>query len=204
MVQIIGLTGGIATGKSLVSSHLDRLGYVLTDADEITHNLLEEPTIIEQIIALFGPAVATPITDQEQIIDRQILSELIFTSPQAKKQLESLLHPLIIAEIKKQLSAYQKGGAQQPIFIVAPLLIETDLQQLTDQVWLVEVSAENQLKRLMKRNNISKEQAQQRIGAQLSPAARRPHATHLIDNNGSPTQTTAQVDRLLRQFTSSN
>ena len=166
------LTGGIATGKSTVANIFKEFGFKIIDADKIAHKTLE----INQakIIELFGKEY---VIDGE--VNRKALGRLIFANKEAKLKLENLLHPLIFSEIEKQSKELDRD--KKPYLVDIPLFFETNRYPIKKSI-VVYVPKELQLERLIKRDGITKEEALQRIDAQLPIEEKRERATYIIDN----------------------
>jgi dephospho-CoA kinase len=185
----IGLTGGIASGKSMVSQRLGELGAGIVDTDEISREIVAPGSAgLSQVVAAFGAEVLTA----NGALDRAALRKRIFSSPAEKAQLEALLHPLIRAQALQQ--AEQEPGAY--IVFVVPLLIETDFAALVDRILVVNCPAEAQLKRLMQRDNESPESAARAIASQIESAQRLERADDVIDNSGTLAELFAAVDEI--------
>lgn len=196
MTAIIGLTGGIASGKSLVSAYLKDLGIDLIDADLISRQLVERgQPALKAIVQQFGADILL----EDGQLDRGKLGQMVFSSEQQRKKLEDILHPLIRKEIIRQLNQLKKD---QPSLIVLdiPLLYESKYDDGVDQVWVVAVDEATQKQRLMKRNHLSSEEACQRIQAQMPLDEKMAKADKIIDNNGRIEDTYRQVDRLLHPY----
>lgn len=189
MTIVIGLTGGIASGKSLVSTYLKEKGLPVIDADVVAHEVvaLGQP-LVKALIKEFGEKIA-----EGDGINRQALGEIIFANPEKRQKLNSLMHPAIFAKMMMTLSDYQKQ--QEPIVILdIPLLFESNRLELYDKIWVVAVDEETQKQRLMLRNDLTEQEAVQRITSQLPLAEKIQRADTVIDNNGTPTATFEQVD----------
>ena len=163
--MIIGLTGGIASGKTAASEILKEIGAVIVDADVIAHKITEPGEEgYKKIVEEFGEE----ILKQGGGIDRKHLAKLIFNNSREKSRLEDITHPIIINRIKSIIERYQnKENFQRPLIIVAPLLYETGMDDLVEEVWLIYVDRETQIERLKNRDGISKKQALNRIESQM-------------------------------------
>lgn len=178
--MIIGLTGGIATGKSTAASYLEKKGAKVIDADEISHQLSKNGEKGWQVIVdEFGEKVLTA----KKEIDREKLGEIVFSNPDKRKKLESLLHPLIIYKMKEK--AHQYLANDELVIFMAPLLFETGLDYFCDQVWLISSSKSEQIKRLKKRNGFNRKEAIKRIDAQLALEKKKEKADIIIKNNST-------------------
>lgn len=184
----IGITGGIASGKSLVAVILKNLGANVVDADEVYHRLIEPGMpLFERLVARWGNAIL-----DGGHLDRKKLGAIVFREPDERRYLEEITHPAIIDEIEALLQ--QEGTATA--VLVAPLLLEAGQKHLVDQVWLVVADPEVRLSRLMMRETVTREDAMQRIGSQMSDEEKMKQASEIIDNNGTPEETTEQVKKL--------
>ena len=191
----IGLTGGIASGKSTVSNILDSLGARIIDADEVAHELMQpERKLWQKIVGCFG----REILDSQDKIDRDKLGQIIFNNAQKKEQLDQLTHPTIISEIKSRLSALNRN--HKVVIADIPLLIEVGMMDFFAEVWLVYVTRDIQIARLMQRDNISRRAAVKKIDAQLSLSEKKQYADKIIDNNGSKEELKKQVQELLEKI----
>lgn len=193
-VYLIGLTGGIACGKSTVLTMLADLGARTIDADRVTHDL-QAPgmPVYEQIVAAFPEAVPEPGAP----LDRRRLAALVFGDPQRLRQLEQIVHPAVRVELRKFIEAvgHAAGPAERPVVVIDVVkLIESGWAQVCDEVWVVTAPEEQQVARLMATRGMSEAEARQRIAAQIPQADRLAHATVVIDNGGSLDATRAQVE----------
>lgn len=173
---IVGLTGGIGSGKTTVANQFATLGVQLVDADLVARDLVAPGSAaLAQIAAHFGDV----ILQQDGSLNRALLRQRIFTAPNEKQWLNQLLHPLIRQQLLQQLAA-----ATSPyVMLVAPLLIENGLQPLVDQLLVVDVSPESQLNRTSKRDMVSQSQVAAIMASQCSREQRRALATQLLDND---------------------
>ena len=176
--MIVGLTGGIGCGKSTVADFFRQLGVIVINADEISRQLLSvnQPTL-ETVVRHFGPK----ILNKDGSLNRFLLRQIIFSSSNDRAWLESLLHPLIKAEILKQ-SAKVKSGCYAIIEI--PLLFEAHFEDVVDRILVVDCPQYLQIERVTKRDNISKAIVQAMIDSQVSRAQRINQADDLIENMG--------------------
>ncbi|MGE5397310.1 MAG: dephospho-CoA kinase [Chitinophagales bacterium] len=177
---IIGLTGGIATGKSTVSEMLGQLGAVVIDGDRVAHEVMQPgESAYQKVVAHFGSEILQPNGE----IDRGKLGDLIFNNPELRFTLNSIVHPVVE---KAMRSTTQQLPLDTEIVVWdIPLLIETGMNHQVDEVWLVWVDEETQLERLMQRNRIPAEEALKRIRSQMSIFEKIKKSDRLIDNRGS-------------------
>ena len=189
----IGLTGGIATGKSTVSNYLKELAYPLVDADLIARQLVEPGQEgLERLVVRFG----REILDESGALNRQVFGQRLFGDAQLRQEVDQLLHPLIYEALEAESQRLAQAGAQLAFFDI-PLLYETGYDQKMDQVWVVYLPYDLQVERLMARNSWSQAQAEVAIASQASIEAKRQRADLVIDNQGSLAVTFAQVDQAL-------
>lgn len=189
----IGLTGGIASGKSTVCNIFARLGAAIIDADVIARQVCQQDTpAYQQIVAHFGDGVLLETGD----LDRQALRQLIFQDVDAKKALEAIIHPKV-----RQALILQLKQSQASVTIVAvPLLIEAEMQDMFDRILLVTANYNTQLTRLLARETISETLAEQMISAQIDDQQRLHYADDIIDNNGDVKKLTGQIDKLMKIY----
>ncbi|MFN3373108.1 MAG: dephospho-CoA kinase [Chloroflexus sp.] len=200
-IYVIGLTGGIACGKSTVLAMLAALGARTIDADRVTHRLQQPGTPVYQaIVATFGSHI---LTAPGGAIDRRKLGEIVFNDPAALKRLEAIVHPAVRAEIRQFLDEVASAGTyatrlrpvERPIVVVDAIkLIESGWADECDQVWVVTCPPEQQIERLMTTRGMSLAEAQARVAAQPPQESRFSRAHVIIDNGGSQAQTRAQVE----------
>ncbi len=191
---IIGLTGGIACGKSTVSAYLREKGIPVVDADLVARQVVEPGSIgLKQIEAAFGSQYLLP----DGSLNRAMLGQTVFADAEALKQLNAIIGPLILEELKRQLKRQLQVSSDMVVLDAALLLEEDIYHQLVDVVWVVTVDENTQLKRLQARNGYTLQRAQDRIASQMSSAERIAMADAVIDNNGTIDEMKRQVDQLL-------
>lgn len=200
-VYLIGLTGGIACGKSTVLAMLAALGARTIDADRVTHRVQQPGTeTYKQIVQAFGPKI---LVAPGGLIDRRKLGALVFSDPAALKRLEQIVHPAVHQEIHNFLEGVGKAGGygtrlrpiERPVAVIDAIkLIEAGWTKDCDQVWVVTCPPEQQIERLMSTRGLSEAEARQRVEAQPPQQSRLAHATVVIDNGGSQAHTRAQVE----------
>ncbi|UMZ72564.1 dephospho-CoA kinase [Natranaerofaba carboxydovora] len=190
--MLIGLTGGIASGKSLVATILSELGAKIIDADLIAKQFTSPgSTILFEIWEEFGDEVMTP----DKTLDREKLGNIVFSSPEKKKKLESILHPYIITEIKRKANEFKETDPNTIVVVDVPLLFEVGLDSLFDYVWVVWVDEETQLERLKMRDNLEEKGALDRIRAQMDLDEKAKKADIVINNTGCHDETRKQVEK---------
>ncbi|MDC2830289.1 dephospho-CoA kinase [Limosilactobacillus mucosae] len=193
MTLIIGLTGGIASGKSTISSILKAVGWPVIDADLIARQIVMPGSKgLEQIVNRFGPQML----NSDGTLDRKKLGKTVFDDPKKLSDLDKIEHPLIQEAIDSQLDEFKKQHL--PVVVLdVPLLFETGMDEECDLTVLAVVDQATQLKRLMKRDQISKMDAVKKISSQMSLKEKMQRADVIIDNNGTLEQTRSQVAELV-------
>ena len=194
-MRIIGLTGGIASGKSTVARLLERRGAVVIDADQLSRDVVApgEPAYYA-IVAAFGNA----ILNEDQTINRTALGRLVFSSSEARQRLENITHPAIGKRAEEKLAELKRAGAPLVIYM-APLLIEAGATARVDDIWVVYLDRETQLKRVMERDGVTREEALQKVAAQMPMEEKRLYGSVVIDNCGSPAELEEQVIELWKK-----
>jgi len=189
-MRLIGLTGGIGTGKSTVAGMLVERGAALVDADRLAREVVEPGTPgLAEIVAEFGPAVLLP----DGSLDRPALGALVFADAARRERLNQITHPRVGALMQERIAAALQSGA--PLVVVdVPLLFEGSRQSLFEGVMLVWTPPEVQLRRLVQRDGWAADEARRRIAAQMPIDDKRELATWVIDNSGTVADTRRQVD----------
>lgn len=181
-MQVIGLTGGIATGKSTVSRILKNAGAVIIDADRIARDVVKKGLpAYQEIIDVFGENILLP--DGE--IDRGLLGDIIFKDPQKKQLLNSIVHPYVRKETNLQLKHIEKTHPNTIVILDIPLLMEAQMHKNLSEVIVVYAPEHIQINRLMQRDGISKADALARVRSQISIEKKKDLATIVIDNSGT-------------------
>ena len=190
---LIGLTGGIASGKSAVANRLAELGAEIIDTDLISREVVEPGTpALAQIAAHFGPEVIA----EDGTLNRAVVREKVFANPSERQWLEALLHPLIR---QTAMDRAQRSQARLAVLVV-PLLFESGQYQNTDLNLVVDVPVDVQRQRVLARDVVSEDQVEQIVSAQMSRAARLEKADRVIENSGTLEQLFAQVDSLYAEL----
>ena len=191
-MYLIGLTGGIASGKSLVSARLAQLGAVIVDADVLAREVVEPGTDgLAQIVEHFGPAVITP----DGSLDRPALGAIIFSDPEQREKLNAITHPAVWRRARE---LFDRAAVDDVVVYDVPLLVEgAKGRQLDfDLIVVVNASTETRLQRLMELRGMTREEAMHRLNSQASDTERLAVADVVIDNNGTIEETLEQVDAL--------
>jgi len=194
---LVGLTGGIASGKSEAARILKKLGAYIIDADEIAHALLEPNTQTwKKVVKSFGTGILRP----DQSIDRAVLGRIVFDDPKKLAGLNAILHPFVFAEKERRQKAIAEADPQAVIIFDVPLLIETKAHEKMDKVVVVTVDRKTQLKRLTERNGLPKQEAQKRINAQMPLNEKTKYADYLINSGESLADMEIRVRQIFEEL----
>jgi dephospho-CoA kinase len=196
-LYVLGLTGGIATGKSTVSRYLSRLGAHVIDADKIAHQVTRPGTPgFLKLVERFGEGIVAP----DGTLDRKALGRIVFNDREVLSDINSIVHPHVIGEIHNILDALDRSSAERgtPMCAVldVPLLFEVGLDKICDEIWVVAIDLELQIQRLRQRDGYSREEALSRIRSQMDMEEKLARADVVIDNSGSPADTESRVREL--------
>lgn len=196
MTKIIGLTGGIASGKSTVSALLRQAGIPVIDADQVARQVQRPGSVaLDKLAAAFGPAIIAP----DGSLNRQQLGQRVFDDPAARQELDRIVQPLIKDTIWQAVDNLRRQGVANVVLDV-PLLFEAGYDTDCDLVVVVRVSPATELRRLMARNGYSRAASQARIAAQLPLNVKVAKADVVIDNDGSREETRRQVAQLVEDL----
>ncbi|RYL93812.1 dephospho-CoA kinase [Sporolactobacillus sp. THM7-4] len=192
----IGLTGGIASGKSTVSHWLKNHHYPLIDADQVSRDVVAPG---EKVLSDIADAFGKHMILKDGGLNRKALGELIFKDQDKRRKLNTILHPLIRKRIRERLDQLEKAGVTV-VFLDIPLLFEGPLAHWVDRILVVYVSEDTQIRRLMARNGLTKEEALERITSQMPLDEKKKRADAVIDNNGSLEETEKQLIAILKDW----
>jgi dephospho-CoA kinase len=196
-VQVVGLTGGIASGKSTVSALLKKAGAVIIDADRIARQVVKKGLpAYREIVEEFGESVL--LSDGE--INRSVLGDIIFNDPQKKQLLNSIVHPRVRKEQNRQLKHIEKNHPNTIVILDIPLLIESQMVMDLSEVIVVYAPEHIQIKRLMQRDDISKADALARVRSQIPIEEKKDKATIVIDNSGTRENTRKQALKIFQRL----
>ncbi|MDO5715077.1 MAG: dephospho-CoA kinase [Tissierellia bacterium] len=176
---IIGITGSIATGKSVATNYLQKKGYQVLDADHLAHMVLEQDNVLEKLRSTFGSTIFNG-----KKLSREKLGRIIFQSESEKEKLSKIVHPKVYQMIQKEIDT----SCEEIIFLDIPLLIENLVENKNyglkfDEIWLIYIPVELQLQRLIKRDQISKDYALSKINSQIDIEDKKKYATVIFDNS---------------------
>lgn len=196
MGKTIGLTGSVATGKSTVSNMIQQAGIPLVDADVAARKVVEPGTEgLKEIVAYFGEEILLA----DGTLDRAKLGEIIFKDKEKREKLNEITHPRVKDYMLEARERFFRAG-EELVFFDIPLLFESHLESLVDQIVVVWTTPETELKRLMERNNLTKEDALRRIESQMGIDEKARKADFVIDNNESLEKTQKQVYTFIERF----
>jgi dephospho-CoA kinase len=194
---LLGVTGGIASGKSTVARMLEKLGAPMIDFDVLSRVVVEPgKPAWKEIVSYFGEQILR----EDRTVNRRALSEIVFRDPEKRKKLESFTHPRIHQEFARRVKQIARADPEAIIQGVVPLLIEAKLQSLFHKLILVYIPEEMQIRRLMEREPISRETALQILKSQLAIEEKRKYADYIVDNSGPLEETRRQVEEVWIQL----
>lgn len=192
MPKVIGLTGGIASGKSTVSELLTAHGFKVVDADIASRQAVEKGTEgLARVKEVFGDEAI----DEDGNMNRSYVGEVVFNQPEKRLILNEIVHPIVRDIMEEEKKTYLEQGYN--VIMDIPLLFENDLQETVDEVWLVYTSESIQIDRLMERNDLSMEEAKARVYSQISIDKKRRMADHVIDNRDTKLELKQNLENLL-------
>ena len=200
-MKVIGLTGGIGSGKSTVSQFLEELGAIIIDVDKVWHEALKPDTEIwRKVVAAFGTDILTP----NRKIDRKKLGQIVFGNPKALARLNNIMHPWMYKTVKARLGEYRRQGVkvvvlEAPLLIEVPLFMragEPSLSDEVDEVWVTVAPESTVLKRLKKKLGLSESQSLARLRSQLSSEEKIKHADVVIDTDCRLDELKAKIKEL--------
>jgi dephospho-CoA kinase len=196
-MKTIGLTGGIGSGKSTVSQILAGLGAFIIDADKVGHEIyLPGKEAWQQVTTAFGRDILTA----DQTIDRKKLGAIVFGSDEARKKLNSIVHPLMFKDIERRIKEKRVEGFTKPIVVEAAVLIEANWLPLVDEVWVVVAGKSAVIERVAAQRGLSAQDTEARIASQLADAERLKYANLVIPNDGSPEELEQRVRKAWNQL----
>ncbi|HCC5687155.1 Dephospho-CoA kinase [Staphylococcus aureus] len=194
MPKVIGLTGGIASGKSTVSELLSVFGFKVVDADKAAREAVKKGSKgLAQVREVFGDEAI----DENGEMNRRYMGDLVFNHPEKRLELNAIIHPIVRNIMEEEKQGYLKQGYN--VIMDIPLLFENELENTVDEVWVVYTSESIQMDRLMQRNNLSLEDAKARVYSQISIDKKSRMADHVIDNLGDKLELKQNLERLLEE-----
>ncbi|MBN1643685.1 MAG: dephospho-CoA kinase [Dehalococcoidales bacterium] len=195
MTRVIGLTGGIGSGKSTVTSFLAELGATIIDADKIVHEAyLSDTEVWRKLVKTFGEGILT----KDRAIDRKKLGEVVFNNPELLEKLNDIVHPAAFRIVEGRIAEARKRRAKM-VVVEVPLLFESGWDKMTDEIWTVTANKTNVIRRTMTRTGMTEEQIRARMRSQMSDEERTRRAKVVIDNDGTPEELRTKVKELWKK-----
>jgi len=194
---IVGITGGIGSGKSVAAEFFRNRGAAVIDADEIAHELASRDSpMAEEIAAAFGNNVVRA----DGGLDRRKLAQLVFGNAEALARLNALTHPRIMAEVEARLHALAREGQEQVVCLVAPLLVEAGAWRVVDRLLVLVADEEERVRRVVARDGLAEHEVRQRMAAQMPPAKQTREADWVVDTTAGREETHRQLEEVWRQL----
>lgn len=195
-MEVIGLTGGIGTGKSTVTEYLVHKGFPVIDADAISHKITEKGSpALDRLREVFGNEYFT----EDGELDRKKMASLVFNSPEDKEKLESIITLQVLTDMEKKLELLEKQGSAGTVFLDVPLLYESGADELTDAVWLVTADGEARIRRVMDRDMCSRDEVLDRMRHQMTCEEKAKLADEIIDNSFGRDELYNRIEELIRK-----
>lgn len=195
-MKIIGLTGGIGSGKSTVSSYLAEKGYKIIDADKIAHDITSKGSpVLFELAEAFGKDILEP----DGSLNRRKLAAAAFVDNDGRKILNGITHRVIFEEIDGRIREFRNSGQEKIIFLDAPLLFESGLDSRTEENWVVYADTKTRMERVKSRDGLSESEILDRINSQMDEKEKLERATYVLDNSGSREDLFVQIERLLEK-----
>lgn len=196
-MTLIGITGGIASGKTEVAKVFQTLGAKILSGDEIGKDVVGQyPQLLKKLVNTFGDA----ILDSRKRLNRKKLAEIAFSSSSSTKKLNRIVHPFLLKDLKEKIESFRAEGYEKPVVIDAALIVEWELQKKLDYLIFVVCSKQKRIKRLIEQKGYSRKDAEQRIKAQLPEYKKREHADYIIENEGDLKELKAKAKTLWRKI----
>jgi dephospho-CoA kinase len=196
-MKIIGITGGIGSGKSTVTGFLQDRGHPVVDADLIARKIVETgSTTLARLVARFGKG----ILKENGELDRKKLADIAFSSPENKAELDKITHGAIFEEIDRQIETLRVQRNPVLVFVDAALMIETGLYKKMDEVWLVTAKESLRVRRVAARDQLDEAQVKQRIRMQMNDEQKARHAVRIIENSGTKDELYEKLEKMMRDY----
>ena len=198
--MVIGLTGGIGTGKSTVSRKLREKGYPIIDLDVISREVITYPEVIDELVRNFGNEI---LEEQNEVsgkknISRNKLRQTVFKDEKKVAVLNSIMHPLIIEEMRRQIK--ELGQSYETVFVEVQLLFEAKMEKEFDMTVLVYADRKTQIERVLKRDGRSEGEVQEIINAQMSMDEKRKLSNYIIENNGNSEMLDLEIEKFIKKL----
>lgn len=197
-MRIVGLTGGIGSGKSTVTDYLISKGFHVLDADKIAREIVMPGSdMLIELSSVFGKE----ILQEDGSLDRKKLGMMVFSDAEKKETLDRLMHTRILEMIHERILEFREESAHSKvIFIDAALLFETGLSKSTDEIWVIDADDETRIRRIMARDGLQREEILKRIESQMTREEKNSRADVILDNSGEPEALYRQIDELLKRI----
>lgn len=195
-MQIIGLTGGIGTGKSTVSKFLAEKNFAIVDADKISREVVEPG---KPLLKVLEEAFGSEIINDDGSLNRKGLAAIVFNDVDQRKLMDSIMHKEILAEMRSSMEKFRQMELHQGIIIDAPLLFEIGLEKWCDEVWLVTADMDVRIQRVCARDNAKPEEVEARIRNQMSDEEKKKLSDEVLDNSGTLESLHRQIEDLLKE-----
>ncbi|MGN0733460.1 MAG: dephospho-CoA kinase [Emergencia sp.] len=196
-MTVIGLTGGIGTGKSTVTDYLLKKGFPVIDADEISRKITEKGSpVLQTVREKFGDEYF----NSDGSMDRKKMAGLVFNSPSHKALLEGIITSEVLRRVEKEIDLLKETNETDLVFLDAPLLYESGADRMTDSVWVITADEEIRIQRVMKRDNCTRDEVMERIRNQMSCGEKAELAQELIDNSKGREELYLQIEELLIKY----
>jgi dephospho-CoA kinase len=194
-MRVIGITGGIGSGKTAVTDYLSEKGYILIDADVISRQETETGAGgLKAIVEEFGRGVLL----EDGSLNRKLLADTVFSDEIKREKLNAIIHVRVIQKTRELIQAYSDSG-MHVVFLTAPLLIEAGMQKLIHELWLICAAYDIRMRRVLERDQVDEDHVKKRMAAQMPTGEKMKYAQVIIDNSGSLTELYRRVDRILAE-----
>lgn len=194
---LIGITGGIASGKTEVAKVFQKLGAEILSGDEIGKDVVEKnPQLLKKLVKAFGEEILT----SKKRLNRKKLGKIAFSSPSLTEKLNRIVHPFLLENLKEKIESLRRKSDKKIVVVDAALIVEWGLQKKLDYLVLVDCSKEKRVKRLIRQRGYTRKEAEQRIKAQLPESRKRKHADFIIKNAGGLKELRAHARVLWRKI----
>lgn len=192
---VLGLTGGIGTGKSTVSKIFNEKGIKIINLDEISHDIIDRKNIVDKLIDNFGNSIFDKNTNQ---ISRKELGKIVFKDKEKLKKLNSIMHPEILKIMREKIKFYKEVEKEKIIIVEVPLLFEINLEKEFDKVILVYSNRETQVKRIIERDNRTEEEALNIINSQMDLEEKKKKSDYILENNSNIDNLLTEIEKLIK------
>lgn len=196
-MKVIGITGGIGSGKSTVSSYLKEKDYVIMDLDQYSRRVTEKGSpALDEIAEAFGRDMIT----EDGELDRKKMASVVFSDAEAKNRLERIVTDRVYEMVVSEIERYRASGKYDIIFMDAPILFEAGAEKLVDFVWFVTAMKDIRIRRVMERDGVSAEDVEARMASQMPEEVKAGRSDEIIDNSGGITELTEKIGELLDKY----